>query len=72
MSPSDLAEILYEALGSPLGVEVETNRPDLLRQRLYKVRADDPALAPLSIHPSPTNPAGALFIINRSNLNGTE
>lgn len=69
MSPAELSEILYTALGSPLGVEVSTNRPDLLRQRLYKVRAADPALASLSIHISPTNPAGALFIVNRSNHN---
>ena len=66
MTQAELTEILYEALGTPLGVEVETNRPDLLRQRLYAVRRDDPALACLSITPAPLNPNGALFIVKRS------
>jgi len=69
---SEFSEILYEALASPLGIEVETNNPENLRAKLYAARRADPALEPLSIHISPTNPSAALFIIRRPSENGTE
>lgn len=62
---SEFSEILYTALASPLGIEVETNNPETLRAKLYAARRADPALEPLSIHLSPTSPSTALFIIRR-------
>jgi hypothetical protein len=72
MKREELIELLYAALGTPLGVEVETNRPDLLRAKLYAARRGDSALDCLSIHESPSNPSGALFIVNRGNSDGHE
>lgn len=56
-------ELLYAALNSDLGVIVETSNPQLLRQKLYQVRGDDPALLVLSIVASRTNPENHLWIV---------
>ncbi len=60
-----MLELLYEALASPLGVEVTTNNPERLRQQLYGLRAksDDPALQALSFV-IPTKPE-TLWIVKR-------
>lgn len=59
-----LLEALYTALESKTGVILETDNPRLLMQRLYKARAeaDDPALAGLTLIPSPLN-ANHLWIV---------
>jgi hypothetical protein len=69
MQKGELQEILFTALASPLGIEVETNNPTSLRAKLYEARREDEALHCLSIHPSPANPSKALFIVKKSEEN---
>jgi hypothetical protein len=59
-------ELLYRALSSPFGVDVETDNLTLLRSQLYAARkaANDPALEALAFCQSPLNPAN-LWIIKR-------
>jgi len=63
MSPHEIEEILYEALHSTAGVLVETNNPPALRAKLYAARRANADFAPLSIHLSPLDPNGALFVV---------
>jgi hypothetical protein len=65
MKAEEVAALLYEALGEPAGLAVETNNPELLRQRLYTERRKDAALENLSIHISPSNPSGEVWIVNK-------
>ncbi len=48
----------YQALGSAVGVIIETNDPDRCKQRLYAMRQDaqDPDLEEVSIVQSPSDP----------------
>lgn len=57
----------YEALGSSLGVVVQTDNPEKLRQRLYRLReqANDPMLADISVVISPTNPGSHVWLVKR-------
>lgn len=59
--PADttILEFWYQALRSPLGVALRSNRPDALSQRLYAARREacDPALGDISIVRSPTDGA---------------
>lgn len=50
--------MFYEALGSDVGVVIDTNDPEKVRQKLYSLRreAQDPALDCISIVASPSNP----------------
>lgn len=50
-------EMWYAALGSPLGVIVETDDTERCKQKLYALRAtaNDPDLESISICTSPTN-----------------
>lgn len=59
--------ILYEALGTPRGIVIETNNPERLRQRLYKLRdaAGDTALRDLSFVSSPSVPQSHVWIVKR-------
>lgn len=56
---------LYEALGTPLGVVVQTDNPEKLRQKLYRLRdgSDDPMLKELSIVISPTMPQSQVWLV---------
>ena len=65
MTKEDVRALLYEAAGSAVGIRVETNQPELLRQRFYTERRSDPALEAISIHISPTNPSGELWLVNK-------
>ena len=51
-------EILYQAVGSPLGLVVKTSNFQLAQQRFYKARADsgDPDLTRLQFRHSPYDP----------------
>lgn len=51
-----LIEHLYNALNSELGVVVETDDPEFLRQKLYPLRKENPDFACLSFVISPINP----------------
>lgn len=53
--PIDLLELLYAAVHSERGVVVETDDAEFLRQKLYKLRSEDPAFASLSFIISPIN-----------------
>ena len=59
-----LSELLYSALGSELGVVVETNDPERLRQKLYGIRKEIPEGDRLSFIISPLNPQD-LWIIKQ-------
>jgi hypothetical protein len=65
-------EILYEALASPFGVEVETNSPENLRAKLYAARRSNSDFECLSITISPYAPTSALFIVKKGQPNATE
>lgn len=59
------AELLYEALNTEFGLIVTTNEPDRLKQKLYAIRKEDPALGVLSLVTSPTAPAGEIWIVRK-------
>lgn len=75
MNYPELLEYLYDALRSPLGVVLDTEDPERLRQRLYALRAErqgtDPNLRTLAFIISPTNPS-QLWILRRSATNETD
>jgi hypothetical protein len=50
-----LIELLYAAYHSELGVVVETNDPERLRQKLYPLRKENPDFEPLAFVISPFN-----------------
>lgn len=60
-------EFWYQALRSEIGIEVETDNPERLRQRLYKERTEsmDSSLNNLSIIISPSDPF-KLWIVKRN------
>ncbi len=60
-------ELLYEALHSPLGLVVETEDVEKLRQKLYSVRrsVNAPELSVLSFVTSPLLPRTNLWIVRR-------
>jgi hypothetical protein len=66
MDNSELLAILYQALGSPHGLVIETSNWNLARQRFYKARSDagDPALQGLEIRRSPEHPDTELLILH--------
>lgn len=68
MKHLDLLERMYDALRTPLGIVVETEDPERLRQRLYALRKErqdsDPQLRDLAFLPSRTNP-GELWILRQ-------
>lgn len=68
-----LAELLYRAIGSQIGIVVRTSNPDLCRQKLYATRKAlaDPALEVLSVKPSHSAPASEVWILRKS-LNSQE
>ncbi len=62
-------EHLYAALHSEsgCGIMLETDDVERLRQKLYPLRKQDPALAVLSFVPDPTTP-GRLWIVKRQEV----
>lgn len=48
-------ELLYAALHAAFGVVIETDNAELLRQKLYALRKEDPAFDALSFVISPIN-----------------
>lgn len=61
------ANLLYEALGSPLGVVVRCSDTERARQKLYALRKEcnDPDLDILSFVQSPTSPL-ELWIVRKN------
>lgn len=64
MADAPLISYLYDALDSSLGIVVETESPDRLRQKLYPLRKADPLFEPLAFILSPINPLH-LWILKR-------
>ncbi len=62
----DLRLVLYQALGSSIGLLLQTSDFGRARQRLYAARAEigDPALAGLQFRSSPL-PGGDLIIVKQ-------
>jgi hypothetical protein len=67
----NLTEILYDATRTPLGLVIETNDAERLRQKLYAIRKDDPALHALSFVISPFN-GSDLWILNKAGIKENE
>lgn len=67
-----LSELLYTAYHSPLGIVVNTDDIEHLRQKLYAIRRENPMLHCLSLVVSPINP-GDLWIVKQggSDAEGT-
>lgn len=69
----DLENLMFSALNSPLGVEVESNKPEQLRQKLYAIRKKQPAFEELAFLISPTKPETHLWIVKKpESSNGEE
>jgi hypothetical protein len=66
VKPLELAELLYDALRTPLGTVIQTEYPERLRQKLYAVRRENQDFAPLSFVISPINGLD-LWIVNKGN-----
>lgn len=60
----ELIEILYTAFHSELGVCVQTDDPERLRQKLYPLKKEQPDFDCLSFIISPLNPMD-LWIIKQ-------
>jgi hypothetical protein len=58
-----LLDLLYRAHHSERGIVVETSNVDALRQKLYRLRKQDPELSSLILSPWPTAPATHLAIV---------
>lgn len=65
--PEASLNLWYEALGTPLGIVIQTDNPEKLRQKLYRLReqANDPMLADISIVISPTVPGSHVWLVKR-------
>ena len=65
--PEASLNTLYEALGTPLGIVIQTDNPERTRQKLYRLRdqSDDPMLKELSIVISPTMPQSQVWLVKR-------
>lgn len=72
--PEDLTpfELLSAAHNAALGIVVETEDADRLRQRLYAERKKDPDFANISILTSRTSPATELLLIKGAPSNDEE
>lgn len=66
MSEASL-NLWYEALGTPLGIVIQTDNPERLRQKLYALRKDanDPMLEDISVVISPSNPGSHVWLVKR-------
>lgn len=51
----ELVEIMYSAVHSEVGICVETNDAERLRQKLYPLRKENPDFEPLAFVISPLN-----------------
>lgn len=58
-----LLDLLYRAHHSERGIVVETSNVDGLRQKLYRLRKQDPELSHLILSPWPTSPTTHLAIV---------
>lgn len=67
----ELTELLYDATRATIGLVVETNDAERLRQKLYAARRDNEDLAGLSFVISPMNGVD-LWIVNKGNVDGQE
>ena len=59
---SKLKELLWRALDAEAGIIIRTNNFPRLRQRLYEIRKEEAEFECLSLHASPTDPNGELWI----------
>jgi hypothetical protein len=67
-SSPPLIELLYEAQNSKFGVRVETNDPDLLRQKLYAIRRQHPGeFDNLTLAEDRITPKTHLLIVRKPN-----
>lgn len=62
----------YDALASDHGVIIETDDPEAVKQRLYRLRDEskDEDLKSISIVTSPLNPERDLWLVKRKKENG--
>lgn len=73
MTTTSLLELLYDALHQPLGIVVETNSPERLRQKLYALRkAHEPVFDNLAFLISPTEPSTQVWIVKKEIPSATD
>lgn len=65
-------ELLYEALNSEYGLIIDTANAEQFKQKLYQARKTDEALACLSFHVSPIDPATKIFIVRKEVQDASE
>ena len=61
-----LIDYLYQALNSKFGIIIQTDNPELLRQKLYAERKKDPDLARISITISRTDPQTQIMLVKKN------
>lgn len=72
-SATNLLELMYDALYDPLGSVIETNSPERLRQKLYKLRKDHaPVFDDLAFIISPTEPETQLWLTKKHPANASD
>ncbi len=64
----DYLELWYTALHDPVGLKIQTNDADRLKQKLYQARksADDPNLSLLTVLTSPLHQQTEVWIAHRN------
>lgn len=67
----ELTEILYDATRSSLGLVVETNDAERLRQKFYAIRRENADLAALAFVISPIN-GSDIWVLNKGSNDGEE
>tara|TARA_R110000868_G_scaffold274194_1_gene533414 strand:+ start:842 stop:1051 length:210 start_codon:yes stop_codon:yes gene_type:complete len=65
----DLPSLLFSALAAEFGLRIQTNNPELLRQKLYSARKTDETFSALTFLPAPNNPTAELWIIKKGQKN---
>lgn len=67
MSGEASINLWYEALGTPLGIAVQTNDPERFRQKMYALRkeANDKMLDDISLVISPSTPGSQVWLVKR-------
>lgn len=58
---------LYDALEQPLGIVLQTDNPERLRQKLYEIRREmSPTFDNISFVISPTGPQDQLWLVKKA------
>lgn len=72
MPRAEIIEALWSAYNSDLGLLIDTEEPEKLRQEIYRARRElgEECLNQLSVNVSPYNPTGQIMLIRRPDDEG--